>query len=507
MTAATGGPVDDEGVAFPEVDGRRSSTATGRAVFADAARAVDAGLADAIAGEPRWRARYGDHARRLLEVRVGDPGGAVAAAAAGLASLHRRMVVAREGAARPLADLADLPAGPVPATAEVRGTGRGAPELALPWKGELLRGDALHRHLDAWVAAGTVEPDAAEAVRTVVADPGWLDLSDQQVLVVGAAAEMGPLPVLADWGAHVLALDLPRPQLWHDVLRHVRAGRGRASIPVARALPPDADGGAIAGAAGADQLTAQPELLAWADRTAAAGPLAGGAGADADGAAVVRVAAAAARAHRGAGRPPRRRRDGRAGHPHRRLRGRRGRGDRGGPALERARGDRARRAALSRGRLFAPTYAGTVAAGGDLRLGVVDCVVPQQGPNYLLAKAVQRWRATVAREGGRVASVHVAPMTRTRSVLRNRVLAAGYAGAGRFGVEIFDPATSRTLMAALLVHDLRNPAAAANPAAPLSHPLRLESAAAVHGGLWRMPYALRSVLPPAVGLGLLTRGR
>ncbi len=58
-------------------------------------------------------------------------------------------------------------------------------------------------------------------------------------------------------------------------------------------------------------------------------------------------------------------------------------------------------------------------------------------------------------------SLKVAPPTRTRSVLKNRALAAAYAGAHRFGIEVFEPGTSNTLMAALLVHDLNAGTAAA----------------------------------------------
>ena len=132
--------------------------------------------------------------------------------------------------------------------------------------------------------------------------------------------------------------------------------------------------------------------------------------------------------------------------------------------------------------------------------------MPQQGPNYALAKRIQRWRALQARADGRLVSLNVAPATRTRSVLRNRALAAAYAGAHRFGVEVFDPSTSNTLMAALLVHDLRNPAAAANPATPLRHPLELFWQGANHGGLWRNAFEPRSVLGLAVALGMLQRG-
>src|SRR5262249_4059130 len=71
--------------------------------------------------------------------------------------------------------------------------------------------------------------------------------------------------------------------------------------------------------------------------------------------------------------------------------------------------------------------------------GIGDCLVPAQGPSYALAKRLQRWQATVARRDGQLVSFHVAPSTRTRSVVKNRALAAAFAGAHRFGVEVFDP--------------------------------------------------------------------
>ena len=57
-------------------------------------------------------------------------------------------------------------------------------------------------------------------------------------------------------------------------------------------------------------------------------------------------------------------------------------------------------------------------------------------------------------------------------------------------------ATSNTLMAALLVHDLRT------APQPPTTPWREEAAGAVHGGLWRTAYDPRSALGIAVVLGL-----
>jgi hypothetical protein len=85
------------------------------------------------------------------------------------------------------------------------------------------------------------------------------------------------------------------------------------------------------------------------------------------------------------------------------------------------------------------------------------------------------------------------------------VLAAAYSGASSFGVEIFETATSSTLMAAMLIHDLRNPAALARPENDVVHPLNLFVDGAAHGGLWRLPWEPRSVLPLAAVEGLVRR--
>jgi hypothetical protein len=151
---------------------------------------------------------------------------------------------------------------------------------------------------------------------------------------------------------------------------------------------------------------------------------------------------------------------------------------------------------LARGALYAPAYDTVVERADGTRVGIADVLVPQQGPNYTLAKRIQRWRAVAAQADGHPVSANVAPATRTRSVTKNRLLAAAYAGAGRFRVEIFAPETSRVLMAALLVHDLRLPARA--PA----YPDDLFVSQAAHGGLWRVPYSPRSVLGIAAVTGL-----
>ena len=464
-------------VLFPRTaSGPRSSSALGRDVVADALQVVDPAAADAARSEQDWRRGYLRHFRALVEAGLA-PGAGDAIARAGLDSVHRRMRAERDGEEVPLGE-AIRPDRPL-RTVTVDGTEKPEQELTLPYGGELLRGPALHRQLDTWVAAGTIEASAAEAVRDVAANPDWLDLSDVRLVVLGAGAEMGPLPAALGWGATVIGVDLPRADVQARILRTAERGAGRLISPEG----------------GADLLTGLPAVAGWL--AGIEGRLVLGNYVYAPGAAYARLSAAvdALAVHLQRQRPdtalaflatptdvfavP---------------------GSAVAQSTERFR-DRSRRARVaalvSGGRLLRANYP----PGADP--GIADILVAQQGPNYALAKRIQRWRASVARRDGTTVSFAVAPPTNTRSVTNNRLLAAAYAGAHLFGVEVFAPETSNKLMAALLVHQLRNP----RPAAPQAW--QDEVIAAAHGGLWRVAYQPRSALGLAAvrGLSAVRRSR
>ena len=478
-------PDEQHGVVFQrDSAGRRSTSAVGRAVVADALRAVDPTGATAAAQETGWRSDYLVHFRRLVEAEVGNPDDAIAIARAGADALLDRMVFRDDGTDRPLVEWPSI--GGATQTAELVGTAERETELLLPYQGKRLRGDEIRRRLDAWVDAGVAEPGAADAVRAVLDHPDWLRLDGRLVAVLGAGAEMGPLVPLLSWGARVAAVDLPRPAIWTRVLDAARRGGGRLLLP-GRSTVPDPAG------AGVDLLAAAPAVADWLAEVAGEDQLVVGNYVYADGATNVRVSVAV---------------------------------DVLSTRLVGARPDTALAFLATPTDVFAvpgeavaqsvATYGArsrvakilgrpmrTVSGGRLLRRayvpgsdpGINDSLIPQQGPNYALAKRLQRWRATVARADGTPVSLNVAPPTRTRSVLKNRALAAAYAGAHRFGVEIFEPTTSNVLMAALLVHDLQT-------GGPRStEPWRNEAAAAVHGGLWRIGYAPRSVLGLAALVG------
>ena len=484
---------ETQGVRFREIDGRRSSQTAGRSAFAAAAAAVDPALAEEISAESSWRKRYLGPVRRLVEAGARSRQATVDIARAGLERLQANVEFASPDGTAPLTEAVSRGDRVTLGTAVTNVTGAtGPPTLQLPYRGEVLRGDGIRRQLDAWVDGGIIEASCREAVEKVLANPDWLDLSDKRFVILGAASEMGAFEALSAWGAHVFAVDLPEPRLWERILRTAREGRGALSMPV-RGTATSKDPAEIAGA---DLLGETPAIAGWlaevdppftiVDDTYADGSrfLLLASATDAlmrdqaqrqgvslaylatptDVFAVPEEVALAARTSRRRGRGPLR--------------------------------------ALSGGSLYRPGYGELIKGEDGRRWGIVDCLVAQQGANYILAKTIQRWRAVSTREDGTLVSANVAPATRTRSVTKNKALAAAYRGAAPYGIEIFEPETSRWLMAALLVHDLRNDG---EGAAPAGHPYDLHVQSAAHGGIWRLGYEPRSVLPLAVLRGFLRR--
>ena len=288
---------ETQGVVFPlAADGRRSTSALGRAVVADALRPVDAAGALGAEQETNWRSGYLVHFRRLVEAGLASKEAALSVARDGVGSLHARMRVSGpDGEETALDALLSAPAKASFATLSVPGTAPPETELSLPYRGERLRGVSLVRRLDAWVSGGVIEPSCADAVREVAAHPEWLRLPGRTVAALGAGAEVGPVEVLLRWGAQVAAVDVPSPPVWERLLGTARRGAGTLLVPVAGAAPgpvlPDSGDEGTARLAGLDlarQVPAAAEWLAGLD-----GSLVLGNYVYADGAANVAVCAAA----------------------------------------------------------------------------------------------------------------------------------------------------------------------------------------------------------------------
>jgi len=467
---------------FPAEDGRRSTTATTRAILADAARAADPELAERIAACSSWRSDYAQLLRALTSLAA-EPSRALPIARAGVGSMRKRLVLETGGGEIPLAEALGAP-GPEErlGSGEIHGTAEPRARLEVPYRGRSLHGQELLDQLERWAGSGIVEPSFARAVGLVAEHPEWLSLPGRSVVLVGAGSEIGPLQPLCAWGAEVLAIDVPDGAVWWRIRETARRGSGTVRMPMA----PD-------GTAGVDVIADLPAAHAWlAENLSARGaqPVLGMYAYADGGKHVLLTGAFDAIAVQLAERDP-------------------------ATALaylatptdayvvpaataERARAAYAARGArrlaqaplkaLSGGRLYRPAYAEAVP--------VADALIEQQGPNYALAKRLQRWRGLCARAAGQPVSFNVAPATWTRSVTKNRVLAAAYEGAKHFGIEIFDPATTRVLMAALLVHDLSTEPTGGQPGEELF------SGGAAHGGLWTAGYEPRSALGIAALAGL-----
>lgn len=484
------------GLQWPlDAKGKRASGPPGQRIMAAALRGLDAQAADAALAERDWRHAYPQHWRALVEAQAARPVASVAAARAGLAAAWGELPFIRDGQPTALAEAMHR-GRRRHQTFKLKGEGSARPApWSVPYHGKLLSGDALARQIDRWEQAGVAEPSHCAALRAALANPDWFDLSDQHLVLLGAGSEAGPLGWLAQWRAHIIAIDLARAPTWKRIAATVRAGNATLTAPLAAGLPLD-----IA-LAGADLLADTPEIAAWLAGLAL--PLSIGNLAYLDGERHVRVSlamdaiSATLCAH-----------DARtslaymatptdvfavpealAAEVMRRY------AERG--LIKRLSQFGARYG--SGGRAFVPHIEALIDADDFGRWGVVDALVVEQGPNYALAKRLQQWRALAARADGHRVAFNVAPSTTTASVVSNAVLAAGFRGARAFDVEVFAPETTTALMAAMWVHDLRT--------APrdFAHPLKLLAHGANHGGLWRSPYLPRSVLPMAALLGFVRR--
>ncbi len=492
------------GVSFPaDSSGRRSSTAVVRETFARAAEAVDGKLAWDIRSEPRWRESYVNHLCQLAEVSARDPQQALPSARAGLEAAHEAFRFIGEDGETTLAEAMTASSANPLHSARITGqAGATGNALHVPYRGRQLGGDALRAQLTDWEQRGIIEPSCAAAVRTVLREKNLQDLAGRQFVLLGANSEIGPAATLLQMGATVIAVDIDRPEVWLRLFDLARQSPGTLVFPTRELVREGASDQELAERAGANLVTETPRIRDWL--SGFTGPLTIGTYAYLDGARHVQVAIAM---------------------------------DAIVADLARVRNDisyavlltptdvyvipeavalaslqRSRVASFgglfpaalrltSGDRAFARNVRTMVDSSNGRRYGIVDCQLVQQGPNYALAKSIQRWRAMVLRAEGRRVSANVAAATRTRSVISNKLFAAAYRGCEVFGVEAFEPGANRNLMALALVHDILGSKTAANPDQELAHPLELFMDCANHGGFWRIAYQVRSAIAAAVVAG------
>lgn len=477
---------------FPSGAPERVGDMFATAVVADAVRRYDADLAQQVETCRDWHRAYRGVFRGLTALAASSPMASVGTATDGLRAARQLLRFVTGHTIEPLQSVDVDAIAPPDAldTGRIDGTAKPVTRLEIPFRGALLAEEALWGQLTDWRRRGIIEPAFAAAVERVIDHPEWLSLPGFRVIVTGAAAELGPLRPLLRWGADVLAIDLPGAGRWRAIRAAAEAGAGRLGYPV------------TAGP-GADITRQFPALVHWirAQLGSDVRPVIGLYAND-PGPQGVRLAAAmdvlvsdlldhrtdAAVAYLGSPTDCYAVPEDVIAAAHARLHTR-------GP---RAIG-RHLLCMLTASALYRPNYRTTSPDQLGAPWSVADALLSSQGPNHALAQRLLRWRTVLAYTVGRTVSCTVAPPAWTKSLRTQRSLAAAYRGARHFGIEVFDPDTARTLLAAKLVADLFAP-----PDTPAdADPEGIFATGAAHGGLWRQPFEPNSILPVATAAGHL----
>lgn len=482
------------GLEFPvDKDGRRSTTAINQATFAAAIEAVSKEAAEAVRKQRGWRFAYAKHLVKNVELSAQSPEKALLVANAGLKHLHNSFEFIRDGKTTSLSEAMKTMTKASFKTGEIKGQmSRTTHGYEVPYKKQLLKGDELRVQIEAWVRNGVIEPSCGEALQRVADSPQWLDLSDKYFVLLGASSAMGPLPMLLSLGANIIAIDLDRPFIWKKIITMARNSPGNLIFPLKCDQKDCKNDDELFANAGSDLLAKTPEIRNWLMSVCPGKSLVVGAYAYLDGPLFVRVSMAMDAIIQDL---TKQRKDTAIAYlctptdAHLST-----------PGAVAASKSNLRRAPLWQQLLAVCTNCTKFRMGKNARKPidcedgtqqhVVDAIVVQQGPNYILAKRLQHWRAMVARTQDKcVVSSNIAPSTATLSVISNFSFKLAYGGMKYFKpLEVFNEETSNAVMGGLLINDIQNPLSASHPDQPLRNPLNLFTATSFHGGAWRTGY-------------------
>mmetsp|Transcript_1446 Transcript_1446/g.2415 ORF Transcript_1446/g.2415 Transcript_1446/m.2415 type:complete len:529 (+) Transcript_1446:88-1674(+) len=499
-----------QGIQFP-VDPKtndRSTLVAGVNALAASVSKVDPALAAELkAMDPKkFRFKYNSYYVKMVELSCASKKNALQIAHDGLDYLENNFQFYADGKAMTLKQAMTSIKGSFD-TAIVQGKKKEpASRLSVPYENGSLTGPALRGQLDKWARAGTIEPSAAEAIKQVAENEGWLDLRDKYFVLLGAGSAMGPLPLLLACGANIIAVDLNRPAIWERIIKLASNSPGKLYIPVKSGSNPKTDE-EICAVAGCNLFTDTPQILNWLVTVEPGKQLVVGSYAYLDGAKHVQVSLAMDAIIGGL---IEKRKDiivaslctptdchviskeayGASLNQYNKV-----------GVFEKLMN------AASGGKYCIKNARRPIKGEAGEDMYICDSIARPQGPNYTLAKRIQIWRAMIAREeDGCGVSINVAPATATQSVVHEKTFAWVYSGLPYFKpVEIFQQDTSNAVMGALLIHDVQNKNSVAYPQkVPLKHPLDLITSGAFHGGMWRMSCKMDSIGEAAVLLHWFT---
>ena len=377
-------------------------------------------------------------------------------------------------------------------------------KIKIPYNNNLLSGEKLLNQLKEWEKYGTIEPSVTEAIKYLLDNPNVTDLSDKYFVLLGAASAMGPFELLISLGANIIAVDINRPAIWKRLISRTRRSSGTLYFPIKKPTNSPTGKAKISQFAGCNLFNEVVEITHWLDGLFPGKELMIGSYVYLDGEKHVRLIMSCDMILQYLSK---RRKISIANlctptdcHPIP--------ADAKAASLERYNSFSLTNIALSPFRVVTAgrwlkknMHCEPIHAEDGNEYQIVNAIVLRQGPNYILAKRIQHWRSIVARSEGIPVSTNVAPSTSTASVVHQRSFAWAYDGMPFFPpMEIFEEKTSSALMAALLIHDITNQNAVANPAVKLDNQMEIFMNQSVHGGIWRMAYSMDSITEPSAAV-------
>ena len=498
-----------DGLQFPlnSETQKASSSSIGKEIIAEALSTVDHHTSKLAISEKNWRKNYPRYFKALVTRGIQSVNNPIIIAQQGLRKAQHSFDFYRDGQRYLLKDVMDISGIEKLHSIKIQGQSSAQPEWYVPYHGEKLQGQALLNQIQKWQDLGIIEASHAQALREVNAHPEWFDLSDRTMVLLGAGSEAGPLTWLAKWKANIVAIDLDNEKVWERILKTVQLGNATLYAPSLENIPEDIAKKLsiteLKSKLGANLLTQIPEISHWLAQNKHKLDLAAIAYLDGEKHVRVSMAMDSIMSYVSEQKP-----DSSLMYmctptdvyavPKEVIAASQDK------YLQRSIFEKAFSkgfSTLSLKHFFKQDSHALIQSDNGETYGVADCLVLEQGPNYALAKRIQQWRATLARQAGQKVSINIAPSTTTHSVTKNPLLKAAFNGAGLFDVEAFKPETTNAIMAALWIHDLRNPESVANPKTTMNHPLELMMEGANHGGLWRVAYLARTALPFAAIYG------
>jgi len=486
------------GIEFPVgPNGKVSTRAFGQRVLSEPLQVLNPELSRSIQNETKWRQKYG---RFLPEYQLTCSASAAVAETVARESLrlcHGLFRFHRDGVDMPLNQAMNTYDKPAFYTGTVSGGAEFSGSISVIYGNEKLTASGLKTLLHHWIKKGVIEHSHGSDVEYLLDDANLLDLRGQTFVVLGGTSEVGPLKTLLQLGANVVAVSRPNKTKWRRLMEYAASTCGTLIFPCHK--KPEGDSiTSLAAIAGADLMTQTPELAHWLSQVE--GDFTLGCYAYLDGADHVRVSMAMdAIAYYLLSR----RQDVRLAYLLT-------------PSdvysvsdeITQANEHKLKRLSLSAitatlvnsltfGRWFSPSIVAKTKTKQDGVLGILDNLVTQQGPNYVIAKRIQRWRAIDCASKGIPVSCNVAPAASTESVMSNPFFLAASNGSESFGVEVFTPNMVNTLMTLQMIQDIQIHGISKVKGE------RLFERGANHGGAWRIGYQFRSLMVMSLLVGVV----